>query len=37
MLFIQELEVALDHSNKQNVDAQRAVKKHLETIRDLQV
>uniref|UniRef100_A0A0N5AQ97 Myosin head n=1 Tax=Syphacia muris TaxID=451379 RepID=A0A0N5AQ97_9BILA len=33
---INELEIALDHANKANVDAQKNIKRHQDTIRELQ-
>ncbi len=35
--FFQELEIALDHANKANVDAQKNIKRHLEQIKELQM
>ncbi len=34
---INELEIALDHANKANADAQKNIKKYLEQIRELQM
>lgn len=33
----QELEVALDHANKANADAQKTIKRYQEQIRELQM
>ena len=34
---INELEIALDHANRANADAQRTIKKYIETVRELQL
>jgi predicted nucleic acid-binding Zn-ribbon protein len=36
-MVIQELEIALDHANKANADAQKNIKKYQEQIRELQM
>ncbi|EFP05608.1 hypothetical protein GCK72_018221 [Caenorhabditis remanei] len=34
---INDLEIALDHANRANADAQKTIKKYMETVRELQV
>ncbi|ETN81715.1 myosin head [Necator americanus] len=34
---INELEIALDHANRANADAQKTIKKYMETVRELQL
>lgn len=36
-VVLQELEIALDHANKANADAQKTIKRYQEQIRELQM
>lgn len=37
LLYFKELEIALDHANRANVDAQKNIKRYQDNIRELQV